>query len=126
MDQLDDRVFRIMFRMRRLFFIELLGKIWHLLPRNETQARLLSLLAIRRISRCEVVSSVTSTLVMYRRGHASHSYPACSFLLFIPPLVPRIVSLALLPRLQTLHFAPQFSFYASLPPKVVFICIQSF
>ena len=65
MDQLDDRVFRIMFKMRRLSFIELLGKIWHLLLRNETQARLFSLLAIRRISRLSF-SNLSSRRRVYR------------------------------------------------------------
>ena len=76
-----------------------------------SRRHLFCLLAIRRMScrsffnlssRCcvyrilisrqwnEVASSVTSTLVMYRRGHASHSYPVGSFLLLIPPLVPHV------------------------------------
>ena len=121
-----------------------------------SRRHLLSLLAIRRISRpsfsnllsrcriprqChEVVSSAASTLVMSRHVspvyflllisrsndyyiapvphiyYASHSYPACSFLLFVPPLVPRIVSGSCVASFARFW----------LLPKVVFILYSEF
>ena len=61
--------------------------------------------------------------------HASHSYPACSFLLFIPPLVPHVVTgscaasiarLSLFTSRLTSHIIPLFH------RKLFSCCIQSF
>ena len=56
-------------------------------------------------------------LSSYRRGHASHSFPACSFLLFIPPLVPYVETFSCVETFSFIafHLAPHFSYYVSLP-----------
>jgi hypothetical protein len=63
--------------------------------------------------------------------HVSHSYPACSFLLFIPPLVPRpscrdFLLCRICCSFIAFDFAPHFSYYVSLPPKVVFMLYSEF
>ena len=59
---------------------------------------------------------ITEILILFNRTcssyHASHTYPTCSILIFIPPLIPRIIRVCF--SFLALHFALHFSYYKKL------------